>query len=89
MKLRLNRKLIWIFVNIFSFQSGLPPNWWQVNGDTDQNEKEITVEFSRDEVAENNGIENGINGVSQADSSDHNKYHKYSPLNIGPVPAHI
>lgn len=70
-------------------KSGLPPNWWQVNGDTDQNEKEITVEFSRDEVAENNGIENGINGVSQADSSDHNKYHKYSPLNIGPVPAHI
>ena len=30
-----------------------------------------------------------LSGCILSDTSDQNKFHKYSPSNLGPVPAHI
>lgn len=43
----------------------------------------------RDELDLNVTGGGDLSGCILSDTSDQNKFHKYSPSNLGPVPAHI
>ena len=60
--------------NTLYLQSGLPPNWWQLNGNENTDPRD----------------DQGGGGGGEGEATDHAHYqHQCSPSNIGPVPAHI
>ena len=62
----------------FSLQSGLPPNWWQLNGNEGTDPRE------------DQGGGGGGGGSGECEATDHAHYqHQCSPSNMGPLPAHI
>ena len=66
------------------FQSGLPPNWWQLGDNAEYNDNHEMDPAAA--AAAGNNVD--LSAVILASDSD-NKCHKYSSQNISPHPAHI